>query len=132
LVCDQEGLLGKELFAIDGCKMSSNASKEWSGTFKELAEKRDKIQRQIRYWMSEHEKTDKESDDNSRRERIEKTVSTLNSAFDKIDQFLKTQSPRPVNVPFHTGFSPSMAVRLLLTSRALKLKATSPIMSRRR
>ena len=28
LICDQEGLLGKELFAIDGCKMSSNASKD--------------------------------------------------------------------------------------------------------
>jgi transposase len=28
LICDQQGLLGKELFAIDGCKMSSNASKD--------------------------------------------------------------------------------------------------------
>ncbi|GAA3916767.1 hypothetical protein GCM10022277_09460 [Litoribacillus peritrichatus] len=37
LVCDQQGLLGKELFAIDGCKMASDASKEHSGTFKELA-----------------------------------------------------------------------------------------------
>ena len=34
LVCDQQGLLGHELFAIDGCKMRSNAAKEWSGTFK--------------------------------------------------------------------------------------------------
>lgn len=24
LICDQQDLLGKELFAIDGCKMSSN------------------------------------------------------------------------------------------------------------
>jgi len=32
--CDEQGLLGHELFAIDGCKMSSNASKEVSGTFK--------------------------------------------------------------------------------------------------
>jgi len=36
LICDEQGLLGHELFAIDGCKMSSNAAKEWSGTFKEL------------------------------------------------------------------------------------------------
>ncbi len=28
LVCDQQGLLGNELFAIDGCKMPSNAAKE--------------------------------------------------------------------------------------------------------
>jgi len=33
LVCDQQGLLDNELFAIDGCNMSSNASKEHSGTF---------------------------------------------------------------------------------------------------
>ena len=36
LVCHEQGLLGNELFAIDGCKMSSNAAKEHSGTFKEL------------------------------------------------------------------------------------------------
>ena len=33
LVCHEQGLLGNELFAIDGCKMSSNAAKEWSGEF---------------------------------------------------------------------------------------------------
>ncbi|MDR0721765.1 MAG: hypothetical protein LBF75_03065, partial [Treponema sp.] len=26
------GLVGGELFAIDGCKLPSNAAKEWSGT----------------------------------------------------------------------------------------------------
>ena len=35
LICHEQGLLGNELFAIDGCKMSSNAAKEWSGTFEE-------------------------------------------------------------------------------------------------
>ena len=43
LVCSEEGLLGNELFAVDGCKMSSNAAKEWSGTHKELARKREKF-----------------------------------------------------------------------------------------
>jgi len=32
LVCDQQGLLGKELFALDGVKLPSNAAKDWSGT----------------------------------------------------------------------------------------------------
>ena len=32
MYCDQLGLIGKEMFAIDGCKISSNASKAWSGT----------------------------------------------------------------------------------------------------
>jgi transposase len=43
LACHEQGLLGNELFAIGGCKMSSDAAKEWSGTFKELGEKRDKL-----------------------------------------------------------------------------------------
>ena len=32
MVCNTQGLIGKAMFAIDGCKLPSNASKEWSGT----------------------------------------------------------------------------------------------------
>ena len=32
LICDRQGLIGKELFAIDGVKLPSNASTEKSGT----------------------------------------------------------------------------------------------------
>ena len=39
LICHEEGLLGNELFAIDGCKMRSDAAKEWSGKFHELEKK---------------------------------------------------------------------------------------------
>lgn len=95
LVCHEQGLLGNELFAIDGCKMSSNAAKEWSGTFKELEEKRAKLKRQIRYHMSEHEKLDKsERADEARKQRATQAIETLNKAHDKIDQFLKTAEPR--------------------------------------
>ena len=95
LICHEQGLLGNELFAIDGCKMSSNAAKEWSGTFKELEQKRDKLKRQIRYHMQEHEKLDKsEAADAVRQERALQAIETLNKAHDKIDQFLKTQTPR--------------------------------------
>ena len=59
LVCDEQGLLGHELFAIDGGKMLSNAAKEWSGTFKALEQKRSKIQRQIHHQLTEHKKLDK-------------------------------------------------------------------------
>lgn len=40
LTCDAMGLIGKEMFAVDGCKMHSNASKEWSGTKEELQKKK--------------------------------------------------------------------------------------------
>ncbi|MFH0778410.1 MAG: transposase [Candidatus Eisenbacteria bacterium] len=35
LVCEEENLLGGITFALDGCKLPSNASREWSGTFSE-------------------------------------------------------------------------------------------------
>ena len=95
LICDQQGLLGHELFAIDGCKMPSNASKEWSGTFKELTQKQDKIKRQLHHHILEHKKHDtNESRDDERLRRTQQTINTLNQAHDKIDQFLKTASPR--------------------------------------
>jgi hypothetical protein len=30
-VCSQEGLISRRMFAVDGCKLSSNAAKEWRG-----------------------------------------------------------------------------------------------------
>jgi len=42
LICDEMGLIGKEMFAVDGCKMPSNASKEWSGTKGELKKRQEK------------------------------------------------------------------------------------------
>jgi len=95
LICDEEGLLGKELFAIDGCKLPSNAAKEWSGTFKELEQKRNKLKRQIRHHLNQHQQLDKqETRADERRMRHQQAIDTLNSASDKIERFLKTHSPR--------------------------------------
>jgi len=95
LVCHQQGLLGNELFAIDGCKLPSNAAKEWSGTFKELEAKRKKLQKQIHHCLKEHRKLDKKDpEQKARAERVQQTIETLDAAFDKVDRFLKTQTPR--------------------------------------
>lgn len=94
-VCHSQGLLGNELFAIDGCKLPSNAAKEWSGTFNELKEKRAKLKQQIRYQLRKHQKHDKlKFADEARQQRIAQTIDTLNRAHNKIDEFLNTQSPR--------------------------------------
>ena len=93
--CDEQGLLGHELFAIDGCKMPSNASKEWSGTTKELEQKRAKIKKLIKHHVNEHKKFDKdEPREDARIKRAKQAAETLTAAFDKIDKFLKTSSPR--------------------------------------
>ena len=39
LVCDEQEVIGREMFAIDGCKMPSNASVTWSGTGRIFKEK---------------------------------------------------------------------------------------------
>jgi hypothetical protein len=41
--------------------MRSNAAKEWSGKFHELEKKRAKLKRQIKYYLKEHKKHDKET-----------------------------------------------------------------------
>ena len=42
LDCEKEGLLGGTFFALDGCKLVSNASKEWSGTIGDLRRKKER------------------------------------------------------------------------------------------
>ena len=94
-ICHQQGLLGNELFAIDGCKMPSDAAKEWSGTFKELEAKRIKIKRLIHHHLTEHQRLDENDTAEAQRQaRAQQAIETLTAAHDKIDQFLKTGSPR--------------------------------------
>lgn len=95
LVCDQQGLLGKELFAIDGCKMPSNAAKEHSGTLDELSQKREKIRKKIRTCLKEHKKLDgRKPTERDRKQQLAKATDTLQKEFERIDQFLKTAAPR--------------------------------------
>ena len=95
LICHEQGLLGNALFAIDGCKLSSNAAKEWSGTLKELEQKRAKIKRQIRYHLNAHQQHDQNtSRDEAHRQRSQQAIETLKRAHDRIDRFLKSASPR--------------------------------------
>jgi transposase len=95
LICDEQGLLGNELFAIDGCKMPGNAAREWSGTFKELDAKRDKIRRQIQHHLQEHARLDQQdARDDERLKRTQQTIDTLDQAQARIDAFLKAARPR--------------------------------------
>lgn len=100
LVCHEQGLLDNELFAIDGCKMSSNAAKEWSGTFKELGEKRDKLKRLIRHHLREHHERD-EADTEAELDRDIRranTILSLDEAMSKVDRFLAPLPPSSVQV----------------------------------
>ena len=93
LICEEEGLLGGTHLSIDGTKMSSSASKEWSGTHQELADKRDRIYRLIAELIAAHRRNDRgEPGDDARRDqqRIEK----LQRSAERIDEFLNNNQPR--------------------------------------
>src|SRR5512136_173959 len=63
LVCEEEGLLGGTFFALDGCKLASNASKEWSGRLKDLRWKKEKIEKKVRQLVEEQVKLDRKDDE---------------------------------------------------------------------
>ena len=58
LYASELGLIGKEHFAVDGCKLPSNASKKWSGTHKELDEKRQKLEQVAERIVQRHRERD--------------------------------------------------------------------------
>lgn len=95
LVCHQQGLLGNELFAIDGCKLPSNAAKQWSGTFKELTAKRKKLRKLIRQHLQKHRELDgRDVGEAEQQQRLAQSIETLSAAADKIGEFLKKSEPR--------------------------------------
>lgn len=95
MVCDTSGLIGKEHFAMDGCKLSTNASKQWSGTHKELKKKSEKMRARAKRIVDKHLETDSSKNDKSGyKKRDEQSVETLLKNADKIDEFLKNNKKR--------------------------------------
>jgi transposase len=75
LFCEEEGLLGGTFFELDGCKLPSNASKEWSGTIRDLIRKRENLEKKVRELVAEQVKVDGHEDDGGEEpsfERVER------------------------------------------------------------
>jgi len=96
LVCDSQGLIGGEMFAIDGCKLPSNASKEHSGTHADMTKKQKKIDRAVRRMLAKHreEDTSSQNNDHTRRAAEEKNIEELRKASRKIKKHLATIDDR--------------------------------------
>jgi hypothetical protein len=57
-VCDGQGLIGREMFAIDGVKLPSNASKRRSGTRAEFTQRAEKLEAAAQTMLERHRATD--------------------------------------------------------------------------
>jgi transposase len=95
MICDEMGLIGKEMFAVDGCKLPSDASKEWSGTKKELKHKKEKMERAIRQIITKHAERDRAEADKAVIEKEEQYVETLRSKVKKIKIWLAENDDKP-------------------------------------
>ncbi|WP_240920823.1 hypothetical protein [Rubrivivax sp. JA1026] len=58
LVCDAQGLIGRQMFAIDGVKLPGNASKRHSGTRSELAQRASKMLDAAQAMLRRHQAAD--------------------------------------------------------------------------
>jgi hypothetical protein len=86
------------MFALDVCKLPSNASKEWSGTVAELRKKKEKIEAKVSQLLEEQIQTDRGPDNlpgpktsgGSRQQLVEK----LQKKAELIDKWLAENQPK--------------------------------------
>jgi transposase len=94
LICEEEGLLGGSHFSLDGLKLSSNASKECSGTFSDLKKKQEALERKVKETVREHRAEDKRTKTDSDRNRRKKRINRLKQKADRIEKFLEDNGPK--------------------------------------
>ena len=99
LVCEEEGLLGGTFFALDGCKLPSNASKEWSGTLRDLRRKREKLEKKVRELVEEQVIVDQKDNEEegrrpSRRAERKGQIDRLLQKAERIERWLGENRPK--------------------------------------
>jgi transposase len=100
LVCEEEDLLGGTFFALDGCKLPSNASMDSTGTISDLMRKKDKIENKVKGLLEEQVEADKQDDDDEKTggpsgiSNRSKQIERLQKRADRIEKFLKDHNPK--------------------------------------
>jgi len=92
MYCDELDLIGKEMFAVDGCKLPANASKEQSGTRADFDNRKRKFQATIDRLMRKHREQDVSGAPDAipgMRAREEKAIETLKAKAARIEEWLR-------------------------------------------
>ena len=97
LICDEMKLIGRDMFAIDGCKMPSNAAKEWSGTKQELNQKKYKLEKAVRHMLKHHREEDKCNTpvNEARREKEVQAIGKMRQHVKKLRDWLNDNDDKP-------------------------------------
>lgn len=76
-ICDAQGLIGREMFAIDGVKLPGNASKAKSGTRAEFEREAARIESQVKKMLSRHRDNDARTAEPDLREKEVRRIRRL-------------------------------------------------------
>jgi transposase len=100
LVCEEQKLLGGTHFALDGLKLSSNAAKEWSGTFADLRQKKAKLEEKVQTLLAEQTRADQEGEpsrtaaQSSEQDKVREQIQRLEKQAARIEKFLAENEPK--------------------------------------
>lgn len=94
LTCDSQGLIGREMFAIDGVKLPSNASKERSGTHAELLHRAERLDKAADKILALHQAQDKQSAVETLEPKRQARIDALRREAAKTREFLASTAKR--------------------------------------
>lgn len=94
MTCDAQGLIGRDMFAIDGVKLPSNASKERSGTHEELRHRADRLEKAADKIMALHQAQDKRCADDALEPKHQVRIEALRKEAQRTREFLATAPKR--------------------------------------
>ena len=88
-ICDKQGLIGREMFAIDGVKLPSNASKAKSGTRADFIRQADKLEAAAKVMLERHREADQLAIEPDLHAKEVQRIACLESDAAQIKQWLK-------------------------------------------
>jgi transposase len=88
LICDRQGLIGREMFAIDGVKLPSNASKARSGTRADFQRQADKMEAAAKAMLARHRANDALPVEPAVAEKEARSIERLSTDAARIRQWL--------------------------------------------
>jgi transposase len=94
LICDREGLIGRQMFAIDGVKLPSNADKRHSGTHGELAHEAERMEKAVARMLNAHRSRDEAKESPEDESRAKARMERLQAEAKRIREFLATHEER--------------------------------------
>ncbi len=92
MICSREGLIGRQMFAIDGVKLPSNASKARSGRRADFERQAAKMQAQVQKILEQHRAADAQGDaaqGSEQQQRLARKLERLREGAQELRDWLR-------------------------------------------